>query len=230
MTSTPLVMIPGLMCDARCFAAQTAAFSSERGVTIANVTRGDTMRALAEETLAQSPPRFALLGFSMGGMAAMQIMRDAPERVERLALVNTIHLPEHEDHSRMRDEQIPRARAGELAKIVGEELTPAYGPADLAAGVSLCVRMAEDLGVEAFVNQSRALQTRPDSTETMRGIKVPTLALTGANDILCTPEFNREMSGLAPGSVLRIVEDTAHLALMDRPDAVNAHLREWLAA
>lgn len=227
----PVVLLPGMMCDARLFAPQIAVLSQGRAVQVAPLVDHDTTAALAARVLADAPPRFALAGLSMGGIVAMEIMHQAPGRVEKLALLDTNPLAERPEVAARRQGQIDRALAGDLALVMREDMKPNYladGPGR-AAILDLCLTMATDLGPRVFARQSRALRDRPDRTEALRRVAVPTLVLHGAEDRLCPPERHRLMADLIPGAVLHPVMGAAHLPTLEQPDVVTVALLRWLA-
>ena len=226
----PLLLLPGMMCDARLFAPQFAAFSATRMVAVAPLVGHADMAGLAADVLAHAPPRFALAGLSMGGIVAMEMMRQAPDRITRLALLDTNPLPEPPERAAAREPQIERVEAGQLRIVMRDEMKPHYladGP--LRRGVlDLCMAMADTLGPAAFVVQSRALASRPDQTETLRTVRVPTLVLCGAEDRLCPPERHELMRDLVSGAHLSVIDGAGHLPVLERPDETNAQLSAWL--
>lgn len=229
---TPLVLIPGMMCDARLFTPQIAAFSAGRDIFLPDISRADDIAALAQGVIAAAPPRFALAGLSMGGIVAMEVLRQAPQRVERIALLDTNPLAEQPDVKTRRERLMGKVQAGSLAEVMREEMKPNY----LAEGprkgeiLDLCMDMARDLGAEVFVSQSRALMNRPDQTETLRAARLPTLLLCGRHDTLCPVERHRLMADLIPGSALEIIENAGHLTTLEQPEKTNTALARWLEA
>ncbi len=226
----PLVLVPGMMCDGRLFAPQIAAFSGTRAVHLAPIARHDTMAELAAAILAEAPPRFALAGLSMGGIVAMEIVAQAPDRVERLALLDTNPLAETDEVRAMRAPQIARIEAGELRAVMRDEMKPNYLADGARRGelLDLCMDMALDLGSEVFVRQSRALAARPDQQETLADVRVPTLVLCGAEDALCPLERHERMHELVPRSRLEIIAGAGHLPTLEQPEATTAALGRWL--
>ncbi len=226
----PLVLLPGMMCDARLFAPQIAALSGRRALHLAPLDAHDSVPALAAEVLAHAPPRFALAGLSMGGIVAMEMLRQAPERVARLALLDTNPRAETDEVRARRGPQIARARAGGLAAVMRDEMKPNY----LAAGdgrgaiLDLCMAMALDLGPEVFARQSRALADRPDAQATLAACRGPALILMGADDRLCPRDRHELMHALIPGSRLAVIEGAGHLPVLEQPEATNAELTRWL--
>lgn len=227
----PLVLIPGMMCDGRLFSPQIGAFSAGRSVHVADISRFDSMQALAARVLRDAPPRFALAGLSMGGIVAMEVIRQAAARVARLALLDTNPLAEAPDVARRRDPQMRKANAGGLAEVMREEMKPNYlaSGEDKTAILDLCMDMALSLGPDVFTRQSIALHDRPDQTETLRSYAGPTLVLCGAEDRACPVSRHTLMHDLMPGSELVIVEGAGHLPVLERPQETNEALGRWLS-
>jgi len=227
---TPLVLLPGMMCDARLFAPQIAAFSGERVVHVAPIGARDTVTDLASDVLDHAPPTFALAGLSMGGIVAMEIAAQAPERVAGLALLDTNPLAEAVERQALRDVQMAQVKAGDLERVMREEMKPLY----LADGprkqdhLDLCMDMALSLGSDVFQNQSLALASRPDQRETLRALQVPSLILCGQEDSLCPVARHEMMRDLIPDAVLAVIEDAGHLPVLEQPKATNHALKQWL--
>lgn len=228
---TPLVLLPGMMCDGRLFGPQVAAFGG-RSLHFPALTGADTVQRLAARILAQAPPRFALAGLSMGGIVAMEVVAQAPDRVTHLALLDTNPKAESPEVKARRAPQIDKVLAGGLAAVMRDEMKPNYltdGP-NRAAILDLCMDMALALGPQAFVNQSRALRDRPDQQQTLARVTVPTLILCGRQDTLCPVERHELMHALIPHSTLHIVENAGHLPTLEQPEITTAALRHWLEA
>jgi pimeloyl-ACP methyl ester carboxylesterase len=227
---TPLVLVPGLLCSPAQWAPQMAGLSDIADITIGDHTRHDTMQAIAQSILAATPQRFALAGLSMGGYIAQQIVLQAPERVARLALLDTgsrADTPERKERRLQLNEMARR----EGAARVQQELLPLLIHADRLADktfVDLIVQMATDTGVEAFLRQHAALMARGDNRPLLSGIRCPTLVLVGRQDVLTPLELSEEMAGAIPGARLQVIEDCGHLSTLEQPDAVNHALRAWL--
>ncbi|MEM9709655.1 MAG: alpha/beta hydrolase [Pseudomonadota bacterium] len=225
----PLVLLPGLMCDARLFEPQVAAFSGERPVQVAPLI-GETIEEIAASVIANAPPRFALAGLSMGGIVAMEILRKAPDMVARLALLDTNHLAETPEVAAAREPQIALVKAGRLEDVMRDEMKPRY----LAPGprrteiLHLCMEMAKHLGPDRFVTQSRALMRRPDQSATLKAADCPVLVLCGSHDTLCPVSRHEEMAGLVPNATLEIVEDAGHLPTLEKSEETNAAMDRWL--
>jgi len=226
----PLVLLPGMMCDGRLYGPQVAALSGRMTIHLAPITEHATVEALAADILEKAPPRFALAGLSMGGIVAMEVLRQAPARIDRLALLDTNPRAELEDVRRRREPQIDKVRAGGLREVMRDELKPNY----LANGplrddvLDICMDMALDLGADVFERQSRALQSRPDQQAALRAVGIPTLILMGREDRLCPLERHERMHDLIEGSVLNIVEGAGHLPTLEQPEAVNEAFKTWL--
>ncbi len=230
--SLPLVLVPGLLCSARLYASQVAALWPFGQVAIADHRRDADMAAIAARILADAPPRFALAGLSMGGYIALAMMRLAPERIARLALLDTSARPDLPEQKAGREKFIAMAEAGKLTDVV-DALTPRFLHRDRANDETLkgVVRaMARDTGPEAFVRQTRAIMSRADSRLLLTSIRCPTLVLVGEGDELTPPELSKEIAGGIAGARLTVVPDCGHLSTLERPEAVNAALAEWLGA
>ncbi|MGR3502951.1 alpha/beta fold hydrolase [Pseudaestuariivita sp.] len=219
-----------MMCDARLFAPQINALSAKRAVMVAPITSSDSIEVLAEEVLAHTPPRFALAGLSMGGIVAMEVIRRAPDRVTRLALMDTNPKAEHPAVAAAREPQIAKVQGGQLRSVMRDEMKPNYladGP-NLGAILDTCMAMAEALGPEVFVRQSRALQARPDQQVSLKAVRVPTLVLCGEDDGLCPLHRHTLMRDLIPGAVLEVIAGAGHLPTLEQPEKTTQALERWL--
>ncbi len=230
---TPLVLIPGMMCDARLFAPQLAALSAGRTIQVATITAADSIAELARLVLADAPPRFALAGLSMGGIVAMEILRQAPERVERVALLDTNHRAETPDRQALRGPQVERVFQGALRQVLIEEMKPLYLAPENRNDeriLGCALDMAIALGAEVFARQSEALRTRPDQTDSLRTADLPALVLCGEHDLLCPVERHQEMAALMPSARLEVIAGAGHLTTLERPSETTEALRLWLDA
>lgn len=229
---TPLVLLPGMMCDARLFAPQITALSGAAAIHLAPITGQDNMEALARDVLSHAPPRFALAGLSMGGIVAMEVLRQAPARVARLALLDTNPLAEQEEVRARRLPQLAAVAEGRLRDVMRDEMKPNYladGPGR-ATILDICMDMALTLGPETFARQSRALMDRPDQTETLRYARLPTLLLCGEEDALCPVERHAFMADLIPGASFQVISGAGHLPTLENPEATNKALLSWMTA
>ena len=227
----PLVLLPGMMCDARLYGPQFTVFSQGREVQVPPLV-GDTVGDIASDVLANTPARFALGGLSMGGIVAMEILRQAPHRVDRIALLDTNPLAERSDIQARREPQIKKVQAGALLAVMRDEMKPNYltdGP-NRQAILDLCMDMAQTLGPDVFIDQSRALQTRPDQVETLKNSHIPTLILCGRDDKLCPIKRHQLMSELMPHATFHIVEKAGHLPTLEQPEETTQALAQWLEA
>ena len=226
----PLVFLPGMMCDDRLFAHQIAALTRVREVITLPVHAHESMQDLAADVLTNAPERFALSGLSMGGIVAMEVIRQATERVAGVALLDTNPMAEHPNVAAARKPQMERVRQGRLLAVMRDEIKPNYlsdGP-NRDQILDLCMDMALSLGEEAFENQSLALMNRLDQQDTLQGYKGPTLILCGEDDALCPVHRHTLMHELMPHSTLTILPNAGHLPTLEQQDATTAALQAWL--
>jgi pimeloyl-ACP methyl ester carboxylesterase len=217
----PTVLIPGLTCSARLYADQIPALWRFGPVTVADHTRDDSMAAIARRVLAAAPPRFALAGLSMGGYIAFEIMRQAPGRVAKLALLDTGARAEMPEQTERRKVVIALAKSGRYAEVP-DIVFPIYVHRNRHddAGLKQTVRtMAAEIGVDAFLRQQQAIMSRPDSRSGLAVIKCPTLVLVGDGDEATPPELAHEIAGAIGGSArLVVIADCGHLSTLEQPE------------
>lgn len=232
MSRTPLVLIPGLTCTRALWERQIAALSDIADITIADHTKDDTMAAIARRILAAAPPRFALAGLSMGGYISFEIMRQAPERVTKLALLDTRVSIDPADRNKDRLATVEQARREGMAPVMKGFLPKFVLPSRVNEEplASTVIKMGVDTGAEAFARQQAAIMARPSSEATLDAIKCPTLVLCGRSDVLTTLADHEHMHARLPGSTLVVIENCGHLTTLERPDEVNAAMRSWLEA
>lgn len=223
---TPLVLLPGLGCDAGLWTHQFAAIPD---AIVGDTLRDDSLPAMAARVLAAAPPRFALAGLSMGGYLAFEIVRQAPERVERLALLDTSARPDLPEHIATRHEAIAASEKYEYATLARSGLARLVAPQASQAVRDDVVAMAVRVGPEVYRRQQRALMVRPDSGPMLADLDLPTLVLVGAEDVLTPLAMAREMAHAIPGATLVVIEGSGHLSTLEQPDAVSTALGEWLA-
>lgn len=225
-----LVLIPGLLNDGDLWRDQVAALADVAACQVADITRSDTLEGLAEDVLADAPPRFALAGFSLGGYVAQEIMRVAPGRVTRLALLDTAIRADAPHRA------AERAALSRLARVpgrfhgFGDRLLATYLHAshlDDAAIVGRIRAMTERLGPDVFVRQNGI--ERRDGEAVLRALACPTLILCGEDDRLTPLSEHRVMAGLVPGATLVAVPRSGHMTPLEQPAAVSRALRDWLA-
>jgi len=228
--TTPILLVPGLLCSPRIYAPVMPALWGVGPVTVANHIRDDNMGAIARRILDEAPPRFALAGHSMGGYIAFEIMRQAPERVLRLALLNTQARPDTVEATSRRRGQMARAEAGEFREVLNELFPIFVHPMrrDRADLLQLVHDMGRDVGVEAFIRQQTAIIGRADSRPTLATISCPTLVLTGDQDLAIPNSLSKEMADGIAGAKLVILSQCGHLSLVEQPEATANALVEWL--
>lgn len=226
----PLVLIPGLMADARLFLPQMVRLGADRAMLVVLPTRGETVEQMSEAILPALPPKFALLGHGLGGDIALDLIRRVPDRVTRVILMATDPLPEPPANAAAREMRIVAARSGRLGQAMREEIPPAaLADTEWRAEILALVQdMALGLGEGAFLRQSRALQRRPDQQKTMRRVKLPALVIAGAADTLVPMRRSEFTAGLMPFGKLQVIADAGHLASLEQPEAVSEALAAFL--
>lgn len=228
----PLLLVPGLNCTAEVFRHQMPALWAFGPVTVSNHLRGSGMAEIAAAILADAPPRFALTGFSMGGYIAFEILRQAPARVSRLALLDTSARPDTPEATDKRRQAMALAGQGKFRLALSQSFANAVHPdhvgnAELKA---LHTRMALSNGPETYIRHQNAIIDRPDSRPGLPSIHVPTLVVVGEADAITVPEAAREVAEGIPGAKLVTVPNAGHMALAEQPEVVTAAMVEWLSA
>jgi pimeloyl-ACP methyl ester carboxylesterase len=228
--SLPIILVPGLNCSARLYGEQIPALWRFGPVTVADHTRDDSMIAIAARILAAAPPRFALAGLSMGGYISFEMMRQAPQRVVKLALLDTGARPETVEQTKGRQRRIELTKAGRFAETVDAHFPlvvyrSRHGDEALK---HLVHTMAEETGPDSFLRQQQAIMGRADSRPGLAAIACPTLVLVGDGDVLTPPAQAQEMVAGIPGARLVIVPECGHLSTLERPQAVTQALVEWM--
>ncbi|MBL4811395.1 MAG: alpha/beta hydrolase [Rhodobacteraceae bacterium] len=228
--SESLVFLPGMFADARLFAPQIAAFSRERVVSIAPAGRGERLEEIASDLLGQLPPRFALAAHGFGGAVAFEMLRRAPERITRIALISTTPLADTPDQAAAREPQIVAARTGGIEAALAAQ----YPAASLAPGPGRPVVLAQLSAMAAqtssttLVGQIKALQQRKDQQAVLRNIKQPALVLCGAHDSVLPVRRHEIMAQMIPYARLEVIEDAGCLPMLEAAETTNAALYDWL--
>ena len=226
----PVVLIPGLMCSARLYAAQIPHLWTCGPVMVADHTRDDTMTAIARRILAAAPSRFALVGLSMGGYISFEILRHASARVTKLALLDTTARSDTPEAVAVRRAQIAQVAAGGLAEVADAQFMRLVHPLrrEDASLRDINRLMSQEVGAAGFTRQQTAIVGRVDSRPMLGDIRCPTLVLVGEADTLTPPERAVEMASGIAGARLVTVPDCGHLSTLERPEAVTQALLEWL--
>jgi len=232
MKKSPLVFIPGLLCDAQLWQPQADSLADIADIWIADHTRSDTMTGVVRDVLADAPfASFALAGLSMGGYIALEIMRQAPGRVEKLALLDTAASGESPEQTQKRLGFIDLAERGRFLGVTDALLPLLIHPSRLGepALTNVIKSMAKNIGKEAFVRQQRAIMSRTDSLPLLSTIACPTLVLCGRQDALTPLARHEDMAVGIRGAKLEVIDDCGHLSTLEKPAEVNPALRRWLS-
>jgi pimeloyl-ACP methyl ester carboxylesterase len=229
MTAESVLLLPGMMCDARQWAEQEAHISQP--VYHADTSKHDSISDMAHSVLQSAPDRFAMVGLSMGGILAFEIWRQASDRVSHLALLDTNPHAESPERQTARLQQIVEAASGRLRELATESLKPLY----LAKAhredeklLGTILDMVMDLGPDVFRTQSLALRGRIDSVPTLPSITCPTIVMCGDEDVLCPVAYHELMAAQIPNARLHIIKNCGHLSSLEQPETVTRELQTLL--
>ncbi len=229
----PLLLIPGMMCDERIWRHQLAALRPRASeISVADIAVADSIAEMASAILQSAPTQFSLAGFSMGGIIALEIWRQAPERVLRLALLGTTARNEKPEHQAPRRAQMERVRQQKLREVLVEELIPHYLGKAFKDDPFLqweALDMALLQGPDVFLRQCRALNTRQDYRKLLPDIRCPSLVLCGEEDRICPAWMSEQLAQGIAGSTLLIVKGSGHLVTLEAPEEVSSAMLGWLA-
>lgn len=227
-----LVLLPGLLCDAALWAPQVEALRDACEIFVPDLTRDDTMQGIARRVLEEAPgERLAVAGLSMGGYVALEMVRQAPRRVERLALLDTRARPDTADETERRRTLMRIAQGAKGFSPVNKRMLPLLVHASRvndAAIVRTVQEMADRIGLEAYMRQQAAIMSRADFRPTLGEVRCPTLILCGRQDAITLLAFHEELAAGIKGSQLVVIEDCGHLSTLEKPVEVNRAMRAWL--
>lgn len=228
--STPIVLLPGLNCTAEVYAAAVPALWQLGSVLIPDHKRGSSMAGIAAAILAEAPPHFALAGFSMGGYLAFELLRQAPERITRLALIDTMARLDTPEGLQKRHDAIRLVQAGKLRQLVAANFPLSVHPENAGSPAirDFSLRMALANGPEVYVRQQQAIITRPDSTAELAGIRVPTTVIVGEADTITPVADAQAMAAAIRGANLVVIERAGHMSPTEQPEAVTRELAGWM--
>jgi pimeloyl-ACP methyl ester carboxylesterase len=229
-SKTPLVLLPGLLCDRALWAPQIDALADIADISVGDLTRDDSMAGLAHAILAAAPERFALAGLSMGGYVSFEIMRQAPDRVLRLALFDTSARPDTREQAQARRDFMALAKRGTFKGVMPRHIPRWVHPSrrEDKALIETVMAMSMRVGRDAYLRQQNAILNRPDSRPGLSRMRCETLVVCGRQDQATPLEAAREIAADIPNSRLLVIENCGHLSTLERPDKVNPAMREWL--
>ncbi len=233
MNATPLLLLPGLMNDARVWDPVVKSLGSKRGVTVAQTHMADTVQALAASAITLMPPgRFAVAGFSLGGYVALEVCRQATGRIAGIALLDTGARADSPEARAGRQRMVDAlgSSTASFAQVATGFASRIVHPSHMNDGalMDLLADMARTVGGEGFVRQQTSAMGRPDSLSTLTGLHCPALVLCGREDQVTPPALSEEMASLLPGDVeLVIVAEAGHMVTLEQPAAVVEAFGRW---
>ncbi|MFJ9384328.1 alpha/beta fold hydrolase [Peribacillus sp. NPDC101481] len=230
MAKVPLILLPGTLCDERLW--ETVNLSDLADVKVCDVSKADTIEGIAKSVLEEAPDKFALAGLSLGGIISLEIMRIAPKRVIKLALLETNPNPPSLEQIEGWERFIDMANNGQFLDITINHLLPVLIHPDRRNDeglVSTIIDMAEKVGIEGYINQLKAVMTRSDQRPILSTISCPTMILVGREDRVCPLHMSEFLTENIPRANLEIISHSGHLSPLEQPEKVSAALREWLS-
>ena len=231
MVAAPVFFLPGLLEDSDAFEPQIAALTAAGArCSVADLTRADTIAGMARDALAQAPaPRFALVGHSMGGYVAFEMLRQAPARIERLALIATNARPDTAEATEMRRRLMALAQK-DFPAVVEAQLPRLMTPEALADATKsgTYTEMALGVGKETFLRQQEAIIARADSRPHLAAIRCPTLVVAGREDQIMPLEAMEEIARGIRGAHLEVIEQCGHMVPVEHPEKLAGLLVSWL--
>ena len=230
MAAENVLLLPGMMCDARMWADQIEAIESP--VSVPDLSGHDNFVDMAASVLSNAPDRFAVAGLSMGGILAFELWRQAPDRITHMALLDTNPFADSPDRQSLRLQQIEQVLASGLRELAVDSLKPLYlaeSNRDDEALLNVMLDMAMDLGPDTFRRQSLALRNRQDSVETLPLIDCPVTVICGSEDTLCPLSHHEYMANRIPNAELIVIDDCGHLSSMEQADIVSTELLRLFA-
>ncbi|MCH8972240.1 MAG: alpha/beta fold hydrolase [Acidobacteria bacterium] len=227
---TDLVLLPGTLCDERLFAHQIEHLTDVASVEVGEITTADTITGMAAAVLDRAPPRFALAGLSLGGIVAIEIMRIAPERISKLALLDTNHNPPTPSQVTSWELFEELTRTGRFEDVTRRYLLDSLLHDETPESIALVLDMAAGVGPERFLIQNAAQLTRPDNRHVLPTISAPTLVLCGREERVCPVSVHEELAAAIPGAKLVVIPGAGHFSTIDQPELVTQAMLSWLVA
>ena len=227
-----LLMIPGTLCDASLFKYQITGLQAIANCKVVSNSSSDDLQEVAAHILSETLGNFSVMGLSYGGIIAFELWRQAPERINKLILMDTNHKKPSEKTRMTQQRFIGMSYLGEFREITTHFLKDTLLHPDHAKELEMretVLNMALNVGRDAFFNQVKAQLARPDSSKDLPNIKCPTLIIVGRQDLVCPIELHEEMATLIPNSTLKIIDNCGHLSTLEQPDVVNEIIKKWWA-
>jgi pimeloyl-ACP methyl ester carboxylesterase len=223
-----IYLLCGLLCDDEVWQGQVAELRKKYDVRVASFQGYDSIGAMAAHVFDSAPERFSLAGHSMGGRVALEVYRRAPQRIDRLALLDTGYEPVAPGEAERRAVLVNKALAEGIMAIAESWARPMIAPGNQSAVLDRVIAMVGRMSGEIYAGQTRALLGRPDATPVLASIGCPTLILCGADDAWSPADRHERMQALIPGAALKLIDDCGHMSTMERPMDVLAALQDWM--
>lgn len=225
-----ILLIPGTLCDDLLFESQITELADLGKFVVVDTVSNDNLSDLVRLLLLKAPPKFTVMGLSYGGIIAFEILRQAPQRVNKLILLNTNYKAPSQATIDNQKRFLEMANKGEFKEITTDNLKDAMLHTKHSKKMvirKIVLQMALNVGIQGFINQTKAQLNRPDSTLDLPNIQCPTLIISGREDAICPVILHQEMADLIPNSTLQIIENCGHLSTLEQPTVVNQVIRTW---
>ncbi|WP_303968577.1 alpha/beta hydrolase [Sporosarcina ureae] len=232
MKKTPLLLLPGTLCNEELWKPQIDALQELAISHVPDLSKIDTIKGLAVDVLEKAPKQFALAGLSLGGIVALEIMRLAPERVLKLALIDTNPFLPTEKQQAGWQEVLTSDLSADFAVKMTEKLISSLFHIEQQDDPELqetLYRMAASVGTDGYINQLKAVKSREEQTTILSAIQCPTIIVVGKQDTVCPPSMSEYLHEQIAHSELHLIDQAAHLPTLEQPVIVNELMKKWLS-
>lgn len=230
MKKEPLVLLPGTLCDRAMWEEQVEELSNIAEIIIGDVGQHSSIQELADSVLEDAPEEFSIVGFSLGGIVALEIMRIAPERINKLALISTNPFPPTKEQQVLWEKYIEMIENNQFIEVVKRKLYPALVSKPNQSGTTLekVLNMAKNIGPKAYINQLKSVMTRNDQRPILKKINCPTVIIVGELDKVCPVELSDYLNKNIEDSQKVVIEGAGHLITLEKPYETSQILKQWM--